>query len=75
MRGLGGWRVTCVGAKRSAPGQNRPMSAVVRAGRDQVKQLRFLSSGTLASSTIVRLATFHALFTYRSKSSQQPERS
>ena len=39
------------------------------------KTLRFLSRRTLASSTIVRRATFHAPFTLRSKSSRQPERS
>ncbi len=41
----------------------------------QRKTLRFLSSRTLASSTIVRLLTFHAPFTLRSTSSRQPERS
>src|SRR6516164_10387256 len=39
------------------------------------KTLRFLSRSTLASSTIVRLATFHAPFTFRSTSSRQPESS
>jgi hypothetical protein len=37
------------------------------------KTPRFSSSRTLASSTIVRLASFHAPFTLRSKSSRQPE--
>jgi hypothetical protein len=42
---------------------------------DYRNTLRFLSRSTLASSTIVRLATFHAPFTWRSTSSRQPERS
>ena len=41
----------------------------------QRNTLRFLSRSTFASSTIVRLATFHAPCTLRSKSSRQPDRS